>query len=228
MVDVLSDLDFKNSARPKNIPTPSSDGDCANKKYVDDSIIGGSGGMVFQGGFDASTGSFPSTVGIKKGWYYLITTAGTIDGISFQIGDQLFAQIDSPSSTIYAGNWVLVNSSIPDASEAVSGLIKLATQAEVNTGTVSDEAVTPATLQQKITNTLNSQTYTTQIGDTVNTSFTITHNLANQNVQAIVRQSSSPFEQIMVTIGYLDANNVVIGPFVNPPNTNQFTVVIKK
>lgn len=53
--------------------------------------------------YDASTGVFPSDA--LRGDGYTVTTAGTIDGISFAIGDYFVAKIDGPSTTTYAGNW---------------------------------------------------------------------------------------------------------------------------
>ena len=48
------------------------------------------GGMVYQGEFDASTGTAPATPATtNKGWMWRATAAGTVDGLSLDIGDYL-------------------------------------------------------------------------------------------------------------------------------------------
>jgi len=58
-------------------------------KRLKDLLDGLSGGVVYKGGFDASTGSFPSDV--TKGWLYKVTVAGTIDGVEMEVNDTIYA-----------------------------------------------------------------------------------------------------------------------------------------
>lgn len=62
--------------------------------------------VVLKGTWDASTGQF-QTGTIKAGYSYINTYASEviIDGVKFNQNDRLIALVDSPSLTVYAGNW---------------------------------------------------------------------------------------------------------------------------
>jgi hypothetical protein len=66
--------------------------------------------------YDASGNVFPSADGsgaagaIKKGDVYPISVAGTLGGEAVQIGDAIYALVDTPGQT--AGNWSKLNSNI--------------------------------------------------------------------------------------------------------------------
>ena len=130
------------TASNANIPTST-----AVKTYVD-AQIGALGNL--EGSWDASTGSFPvgatPVVGTKKGDYWYVSVAGTVNGISFNVGDMLIATVNSASTTTYAGNWTSLEVNRDQATTTVLGLVYIATQTEVNTGTDTVKAVTPATL----------------------------------------------------------------------------------
>jgi hypothetical protein len=57
----------------------------AVKSYVDTQIGNVVGGMSYKGVLDASGGSYPATP--AKGDYYVVTVAGTISAVDYQIGD---------------------------------------------------------------------------------------------------------------------------------------------
>lgn len=59
----------------------------------------------FQGEWDASTGTFPGSGTAAKGDSYLVTTAGTVDGQFFAIGDKIVALINNASTSTYDANW---------------------------------------------------------------------------------------------------------------------------
>ena len=65
-------------------------------------------GMVYSGNWDASSGSFPS--GADTGAFYTVSTAGTVDGVAFAVGDKLVATTDSASTTTYSDNWTKIDS----------------------------------------------------------------------------------------------------------------------
>lgn len=77
------------------------------------------GPMVFQGNWDASAGSFPGTVNRKKGWTYIVTVAGTVDGQPFEVNDRLVALVDNASTSTYAGQWYRMDA---DLVQSVAGL----------------------------------------------------------------------------------------------------------
>lgn len=60
--------------------------------------------IVPQGGWDASIGHFPNNA--SEGDIYRVTGAGTVSGISFDVGDRLIALVDNPDPNTYAGNWL--------------------------------------------------------------------------------------------------------------------------
>lgn len=140
-VSIITATDLSGSAN-SNIPSTA-----AVKAYID-GLAGGLGNL--EGGWDATAGTFPvgstPTAGTKKGDYWYVTVAGTVDGIAFNVGDVLVAKVDNASTSTYAANWLSLEVNRDQATESVLGLVALATQTEVNTGTNSTDAVTPATL----------------------------------------------------------------------------------
>jgi hypothetical protein len=116
------------------------------KTYID-SAIGGLGNL--EGGWSAAGGTFPvgssPVAGTKKGDYWYVTVAGTVDGESFNIGDVIIAAVDNASTTSKA-DWIRLEVNRDQATNTVLGVVMLANQTEVNTGTDSNKVVTPATL----------------------------------------------------------------------------------
>ncbi len=74
-------------------------------------------GMVYRGDWDASAGTFPS--GANTGDFYYVTVAGTVDSISFAVGDNIVATTDAASTTVYAANWSKHDQT--DAVQSVAG-----------------------------------------------------------------------------------------------------------
>jgi len=63
------------------------------------------GGLVLKGNWDASAGTFPGAGAAQQGWFYIVSVAGTVDSVSFNVGDKLYALVDNASTTTFAGNW---------------------------------------------------------------------------------------------------------------------------
>ncbi|MEJ5962816.1 hypothetical protein [Pedobacter immunditicola] len=112
------------------------------------------GGLVNKGGYDAGANSpmldVTPIAGIKNGWTYVITVAGTFFTENVQVGDMIVAKQDNPTTLAH---WLVVNKNIADivqASTGSQGIIQLANQTEVNAGVDANKAVTPATLQAKV------------------------------------------------------------------------------
>lgn len=116
------------------------------KNYIDNAV-GGLGNL--EGGWSAASGAFPvgssPTAGTKAGDYWYVTTAGTVGGVAFNVGDVIVAKVNG-ASTSSAADWIQLEVNRDHATTTVLGLIILATQTEVNTGTDTQKAVTPATL----------------------------------------------------------------------------------
>lgn len=77
-------------------------------------------GMVYKGNWDASSGSFPGSGSAQTGWFYYVSVAGTVDGISFAVGDNIVATVDNASASAYTNNWSKHDQT--DAVQAVVGL----------------------------------------------------------------------------------------------------------
>jgi len=77
-------------------------------------------GMVYKGDWDASSGSFPGSGSAQTGWFYYVSVAGTVNSISFAVGDNIVATTDNASTSTYASNWSKHDQT--DAVQAVVGL----------------------------------------------------------------------------------------------------------
>ena len=155
------------SVSPKG-PVPTQSTQLANKQYVDDEVsavqnivdqIVGSG-VIIVDEIDASTNpNFPvNPSGTKKGNAWIVTTAGKIGGASgrqVDVGNMIIAKVDDASPGTYAtssNDWVIVQSDLDQATEIVKGFARIATQAEVDTGTDDSTIVTPKKLKTLLDN----------------------------------------------------------------------------
>lgn len=95
-----------------------------------------------------------------------------------------------------AVNWVTFGTAAPVSSTTIAGVIRTATQPEVDAGTVTNAAVTPATL----TNFVNRiRKFAVAIGDGTATTFTVTHNLNSLDVVVNVYRATGGADVIVDT-----------------------------
>jgi hypothetical protein len=137
----------------------------ANTAYVDAAVavIAGilSGALVFKGAWDASAGTFPGAGAAQLGWFYKISVPGTVNGIPFAVGDDVYAVVNNASTSTYAANWLKVQGAITLAEiQAIVGitanglslitaanyaamrtLLGLGTAAPLNVGTALNDVV---------------------------------------------------------------------------------------
>ena len=141
------DIVLSGTGRIQGIDTVTASTDAASKNYVDQQLAG-SGLLLFQGGYDASTNtpdldSNPSS-SIKKGWSYVVTADGSFFTEQVRVGDLLIAQQDAPTTLAH---WVSVQNNIDLATTTSVGLasfssasfaVSAAGQVTIKAGGVSD------------------------------------------------------------------------------------------
>lgn len=192
------------------------------KTYIDNTIAG-LGNL--EGGFAAGSATdFPTaTGGTKKGDYWYVTSAGTVQGVILNVGDVIIANKDSASPTS-AADWIFVESNRDQATETVLGVIKLATQAQTNAGTDDTTAVTPLKLKTFIDARVGG--YAANIGNGVATSYAVTHSLNTVDVVVMLKDNNT-LEEVFADVVITDVNTVTVS-FATAPASNAYRVIIKK
>jgi hypothetical protein len=218
-VDIITATDLSGASN-SNIPTAA-----AVKAYVDANT--GSLGNL-EGAWDASAGSFPvgstPSAGTKKGDYWYVSVAGTVDGIAFNVGDVLGAKVDNASTTTYAANWFSLEVNRDQATETTLGLAKIATQTQTNTGSDDTTIVTPLKLKTLLDNRTGG--YAANVGDGSATSFALTHSLGTRDVVVSIYDNTT-YEEVITDV-VLTSTSVVTVSFAVAPASNAYRVVIKK
>jgi len=160
-----------------------------------------SGGVSYQGGYDAATNtpnldSSPTVGTILKGDMYTVTAAGLFFTEQVEIGDVIIAEIDDPAAL---ADFTIVERNLNTATESSEGTVKLATQAEVDAGTAGALAVTPDKFQQGITNLGLPKKFAVDLDGAGEasvtrtfaggqTTWTVTHSLNTLDVQTEVKE----------------------------------------
>ena len=196
------------------------------KAYVDGAITGG---LTFKGEYNASTNSpdIESGTGIIQGDTYVVSVDGDFFTEGVQAGDMIIAESNGASTL---ADFTIVNKNIPDivdASTTAKGLIELATQTEVNTGTDTVRAITPAKLRSTlgITGTLSTTLkFTDTIGDGAALAIAVTHSIGSQHVTAQVVEVSGG-DQVSCEIENTSAN-ITTFKFNTAPTLSQYRVII--
>lgn len=164
--------------------------------------VGSSSGLTPKGSvaFGATEPVSPAV-----GDLYVFNTAGSNTwetATPVQVGDQIWWD---------GANWNIIQGNVLAAAEAIAGVIALATQAEVNTGTEAAKAVTPATLAGYIASRKSAKVYFASSVTTVaDTPLTIAHALALQNRDAFVLSFKVGNSEVEVDVDSTDINNCTI------------------
>jgi hypothetical protein len=121
---VIASEGIENNNNDTTLPTSA-----AVKAYVDAATVGG---LVYQGGFDGSTGYVAGTtdyldsrgtqIAVNKGWTYTVTVAGTFYGENVEVGDVLIAEDNLSSGTGALTDWTTVQNNIDLASATQVGI----------------------------------------------------------------------------------------------------------
>lgn len=205
-----------------NAPSNLTDG--VNKQYVDDLV---SSGMRIIGAIDCSTNPlYPAAV---TGDAYYVSVDGLIGGASgeaVQIGDFILAVADNGGGT-QAGvgsSWIILENNVGAATETVAGYIRIATQAEANTGTDDSIAITPLKMATYVASQIATNKHAADIGNGVASIIAVSHTLATVDVNVTVKDNST-LEQVEADVIITDSATVNIG-FSVAPTTDQFRVTI--
>lgn len=118
----------------------------AIKAYVDGRIA--SIGTLIGGFAAGSSANFPGDSNTKKGDYWYVTTAGTVQGVVLQVGDVVIANQANPTPTNSA-HYLIIEGNRDQATTTVLGLVMLATNTEVQAGSNNTKAITPAGLASR-------------------------------------------------------------------------------
>lgn len=134
---------------------------------------------------------------------YVFTTAGTNTWNTsdvVQIGDYVYWD-----GTI----WQFVQGNVVLATTSIAGIVQIATQGEVNTGTDTSKSVTPATLKSwSETKALAKVYFVTGLTLVADTPLTVTHNLGLQNRNSFTFNLMISNSSADVDVDSIDANNL--------------------
>lgn len=177
-------------------------------------------GMTFQGDWDASGGSFPSSA--DTGFLYVVNVGGTVDGVVFEIGDKLIATTDGASTSTYANNWTKTDAT--DAVQTVNGQTGAVSLDAGDIAAVTDKNyVTDAELTAL--QSVKGKFSATITGNAALTSFPVTHNFNTRDVKVEVFDNTT-FETVLVDVTRNTVNQVTLGFYSAPANLKEYRVVI--
>lgn len=116
------------------------------KAYVDGVLATVSFGDL-GGDLDASKGAFPADS--KKGWYYPVSVAGTIDGVDLSIGDLVIARKDN-ASTVSKEDWIKIDNT--EAQDILrTGSISKETDLSIDPTKLADRQTIKAAIEKQLT-----------------------------------------------------------------------------
>lgn len=193
----------------------------AVKTYVD-GVLAASDALVFKGGVDASTN--PNYPAANAGDVYKITVAGKIGGASgetVQVGDTIICTVDgsvSGNQATVGANWLILQTNMVQATTAIVGFSRYATQAESKAKTETAAAVTPASLADfpvKVS---------ADIGDGSATAIVLAHNLNTKDISVTVHEKST--DDVVVCDVQATGVNTATLTFSVAPTSNQYRVIV--
>ena len=184
------------------------------KTYIDNAVAGG---LIYQGGFDGSTGQVTGTadylddrgtqIAVNKGWTYTVTASGTFYGENVEVGDVLIAEDNLASGTGLLSDWTTVQNNVDLASLLQVGI------GNVNAGTGINVSYLNGTATVSTTATSATGTITAgSLSGTVNHNFGI-----NTIVQTIDATGATVFcditrtaTTVVATVAAAQASDITI------------------
>jgi hypothetical protein len=79
---------------------------------------------------------------------------------------------------------------------------------------------------QQLATLFGTAKYFANIGDGVNVSYTVTHNLGTRDVEVTIYRNATPYDEVIVDVQHTTTNTVTV-LFSIPPTTNQFRVQVR-
>jgi hypothetical protein len=76
-----------------------------NLDQMETDIAALANGMVYKGDWAANAGTFPGSGSAQTGWFYYVSVAGTVNSVTFNVGDNIVATTNNASTSTYASNW---------------------------------------------------------------------------------------------------------------------------
>lgn len=173
---------------------------------------------IWNGAAVAATRSLDANTAAELEQAVVTVEEGSSAGTSYR---QTVVNLTLGTTTV---TWSLFGTSAPAASETTAGIAELATQAETDGGTDDLRIVTPLKLA---TYAGRVRTFASTFGDGAATQYTLTHNLNSRDVVAQVRQTGSPWGEVICDIE-ADTVNSVIVRFASAPATNSLRATVFK
>ena len=106
-----------------------------------------------------------------------------------------------------AVTWGSFGTGAPAASDTTAGIAELATQAEVDAGTVANMIVTPQTLANWAG---RARRFQQTFGDGSATAFVLTHNLGTRDLDVAVAQTGGTFDRVLCEVEFTSVNSVTV------------------
>lgn len=97
--------------------------------------------VVLKGAWDAGAGTFPGAGVAQAGWSYIVSVAGTVDGVAFVVGDRIVCILDNASTSTYASNWLKL-----DYTDQVSSVAGRTGDVTLTSGDLTDATAYARTL----------------------------------------------------------------------------------
>jgi hypothetical protein len=104
--------------------------------------------VVLKGTWDANAGTFPGAGAAQAGETWIVTTAGTVDGVDFAVNDRIMAITDNASGSTFASNWLKLD--YTDAVLSVAGKTGAVTlaAADILSGEFADARISASSVTQ--------------------------------------------------------------------------------
>ena len=96
--------------------------------------------VILRGEWSALVGTFPGGGTAQAGDSYIVSQAGTVDGVDFFANDRIVALVDNASTATYAGNWLKLD--YTDQVLAVAGLVGNILAADLRTAINVEDGAT--------------------------------------------------------------------------------------